>query len=108
MLPDIKLVISGPNLLKAVRFHTCTKIDYKGDTYIIAVAGLDHTNKDTKTTVDLSVIFAQNITVSPLNSTLPDMGLVEVRLSDTNATYARVRSCTPNLRSLNILRTYTQ
>ena len=50
MLPDIKLVISGPNLLKAVRFHTCTKIDYQGDTYIIAVAGFDHTHKDTKTT----------------------------------------------------------
>ena len=50
VLPDIKLEISGPNLLNAVRFHTCTKIDYKGDTYIIAVAGFDHTNKDTKTT----------------------------------------------------------
>ena len=48
VLPDIKLVISGPNLLKAVRFHTCNKINYKGDTYIIAVAGLS--NKDTKTT----------------------------------------------------------
>ena len=41
----LSFFFSGPNLKKAIRFHSCATFEYQSDTYIITVGGLS-----TKTT----------------------------------------------------------